>query len=73
MYKTSKTCLVSLALPGLPVVEHFNTAGLSVHDALVRGIMLCGENAQWKRLELHLIFQLGTSHLRCSNPDFHSL
>ena len=37
-------------LPGFPVAAHFNTADHSIHDALVRGIMLCGENPEQKRL-----------------------
>ena len=37
-------------LRGFPVAAHFNTADHSIHDALVRGIMLCGENPQRKRL-----------------------
>ena len=41
-------------LPGFPVAEHFNRAGLSIHDALVRGIMLCGENVQRKCLEIFI-------------------
>ena len=46
------------------MAEHFNTAGHSIHHALVRGIMLCGENVQRKRREMRLIFQPGTSHPR---------
>ena len=53
--------------------EHFNTAGHTINDALVRGIMLCGENAQRKRLERRLIFQLGTSHPLGLNSDFRFL
>ena len=60
-------------LPGFPVAEHFDTAGHSINDALVPGIMLCGENAQRKRLEMRLIFQLGTSHLCGLNSDFRFL
>ena len=60
-------------LPGFPVAEHFDTAGHSINDALVRGIMLCGENAQRKRMEMRLIFQLGTSHLCGLNSDFRFL
>ena len=51
-------------LPGFPVAEHFNTAGHSIDDALVRGMMLSVDNAQRKRLEMRLIFQLGTSQPR---------
>ena len=54
-------------LPGFPVAEHFDTAGHSINDALVRGIMLCGENVQRKRLEMRLIYQLRTSHPRGLN------
>ena len=39
-----------------------------MHDALVRGIMLCGENVQRKRLEMRLIYQLRTRHPRGLNP-----
>ena len=35
-------------------------------------IMLCGENVQRKRLEMRLIFHLGTSHPRGLNSDFPS-
>ena len=59
-------------LPGFPVAEHFSTTCHSIHDALVRGIMLCGENVQRKRLEMRLIFHLGTSHPRGLNSDFPS-
>ena len=55
-------------LPGFPVAEHFSTTCHSIHDALVRGIMLCGENVQRKRLEMRLIYQLRTSHPRGLNP-----
>ena len=48
-------------LLGYPVAEHFNTAGHSIDDALVRGMMLSVDYAQRKRLEMRLIFQLGTS------------
>ena len=53
--------------------EHFKTAGHTINDALVRGIMLCGENVQRKRLERCLIFQLGTSHPLGLNSDFRFL
>ena len=58
-------------LPGFPVADHFNTAGLSIHEALIRGItcILCRENAQQKHLEMRLIFQLGTNHPRGLNSD----
>ena len=62
-------------LPGFPVADHFNTAGLSIHEALIRGItcILCRENAQQKHLEMRLIFQLGTNHPRGLNSDFRFL
>ena len=60
-------------LPGFPVAEHFSTTCHSIHDALVRGIMLCGENVQRKRLEMRLIFHLGISHPRGLNSDFPSV
>ena len=60
-------------LPGFPVVEHFNSAGHSMDDAFVRGMMLCKDNAQRKRLEMRLIFQLGTSQRRGLNSDFRFL
>ena len=60
-------------LPGFPVAEHFNTAGHSIDDALVRGMMLSVDNAQRKRLEMRLIFQLGTSQQRGLNSDFRFL
>ena len=60
-------------LPGFPVAKHFNTAGHSIDDALVRGMMLSVDNAQRKRLEMRLIFQLGTSQPRGLNSDFRFL
>ena len=60
-------------LPGFPVAEHFNTAGHSIDDALVQGMMLSVDNAQQKCLEMQLIFQLGTSQLRGLNSDFRFL
>ena len=60
-------------LPGFPVAEHFNRAGHSIDDALVRGMMLSVDNAQRKRLEMRLIFQLGTSQPRGLNSDFRFL
>ena len=45
-------------LPGFPVAEHFNTAGHSIDDALVLGMMLSVDNAQRKRLEVRLRFNL---------------
>ena len=60
-------------LPGFPVAEHFNTAGHSIDDALVRGMMLSVDNSQRKRLEMRLIFQLGTSQPRGLNSDFRFL
>ena len=60
-------------LPGFPVAEHFNTAGHSIDDALVRGMMLSVDNAQRKRVEMRMIFQLGTSQPRGLNSDFRFL
>ena len=60
-------------LLGYPVAEHFNTAGHSIDDALVRGMMLSVDYAQRKRLEMRLIFQLGTSQPRGLNSDFRFL
>ena len=57
----------------VPVAEHFNKAGHSIHVALVRGIMLCGKNVRRKRLEIRLIFQLVISHPRGLNSDFRFL
>ena len=57
----------------VPVAEHFNKAGHSIHVALVGGIMLCGKNVRRKRLEIRLIFQLVTSHPRGLNSDFRFL
>ena len=45
-------------LPGFPVAEHFNRAGHSIDDALVRGMILSVDNAQRKRLEMRLRFNL---------------
>ena len=56
----------------VPVAEHFNKAGHSIQDALVRGIMLCRKNVRRKRLEIRLIFQLGTSHQRGLKSDVSS-
>ena len=42
-------------------------------DTLVHGIMLCGENVQYKGPEMHLIFQLDTSHPSGLNSDFRFL
>ena len=52
-------------LPGFPVAARFNTADHSIHDALVRAIMLCGENPQRKRL----IFQLDWLTVRTPPPS----
>ena len=40
---------------------------------LVREVMLSSENAQQRRLEMHLIFQLVTSHPRVFYSDFRFL
>ena len=42
-------------------------------DTLVHGIMLCGENVQYKGPEMRLIFQLDTSHPSGLNSDFRFL
>ena len=55
------------------MAEHFNTAGHSIDDALVRGMMLSVDNVQRKRLEMRLIFQLGTSQPCGLNSDFRFL
>ena len=60
-------------VPGFPVAEHFNKAGHSIDDTLVRGMMLSVDNAQRKRLEMRLIFQLGTTQPRGLNSDFRFL
>ena len=60
-------------LPAFPVAEHFNTAAHSIDDALVRGMMLSVDNAQRKRLEMRLIFQLGTTQPRGLNFNFRFL
>ena len=60
-------------LPGFAVAEHFFTAGHSIDDALVRGMMLSVDNAQRKRLEMRVIFQLGTSQPRGLNSVFRFL
>ena len=57
--------------PGIPLAEHFNANGHSLHDAEIRGVKLCGGNKQCKRQEMRLIFQLdGTSQPRGLNYDF---
>ena len=56
-------------LPGFPVASHFNANGHSLHYAEVHSIMLCIGNKHWKRQEMQLIFQLGTSQLCCFNDD----
>ena len=50
-----------------------NTVGLSIDHAFVQGMMLCGDSAQRKRLEMRLFFQLGTSQRRCLNSNFRFL
>ena len=64
---------IEMNLPGFPVAEHFNTAAHSIDDALVRGMMLSVDNAQRKRLEMRLIFQLGTTQPRGLNFNFRFL
>ena len=46
--------------PGLPVAQHFNSAGQGITDVQVRGMRFCrGSNILRKQLEMKLIFQLG--------------
>ena len=45
-------------LPGFPVAERLNTAGHPIDAALVRGMMLSVDNAQRKRVEMRLRFNL---------------
>ena len=48
--------------PGFPVAEHFNGLDHTLSDAEIRGIKLCtGNNIHRKRLEMRLIFRLGTA------------
>ena len=56
--------------PGFPIAEYFSSNGHSAADALVRGIKLCLGNKQRKRLEMRLIFRLGTCQPRGLNADF---
>ena len=43
------------------MAQHFNFAGHSITDVLVRGMRLCrGSNILRKQLEMRLIFHLGT-------------
>ena len=55
------------------MTEHFNTTGHSIDDTLVQGMMLSVDNVQRKRLEMRLIFQLGTSQPCGLNSDFRFL
>ena len=61
---------ITKCVPGFPVAEHSNSHGHCLDDAQVRGVKLCGGNAQRKRHEMRLIFQLGTWQPRCLNSDF---
>ena len=57
--------------PGFPVAEHFNGLNHSLSDAEIRGIKLCsGNNIFRKRLEMRLIFKLGTTRPRGMNINF---
>ena len=63
---------------GLEALAYFQQtsvqfSGHSIDDTLVRGMMLSVDNAQRKRLEMRLIFQLGTSQQRGLNSDFRFL
>ena len=60
--------------PGFPVAQHFNSAGHSITDGLVRGMRLCrGSNILRKQLEMRLIFQLGTVQPDNLNINFKRL
>ena len=57
--------------PGFPVAQHFNSAGHSITDVLVRGMHLCqGSNIVLRELEMRLIFQLGTAQPDGLNINF---
>ena len=57
--------------PGFPVAEHFNGLDHTLSDAEIRGIKLCtGNNIHRKRLEMRLIFRLGTARPRGMNINF---
>ena len=53
--------------------QKYSQGSINRFDALVRGMMLSVDNAQRKRLEMRLIFQLGTSQPRGLNSDFRFL
>lgn len=46
-------------MPGLPIAEHFNTAGHPIVDVLVREILLCGVTSQRKQFLMRLISDSG--------------
>ena len=75
LYALKVLAKTSDGLTGLtvPVAEHFNKAGHSIHVALVRRIILCGKNVRRKRLEIRLTFQLVNSHPRGLNSNFRFL
>ena len=57
--------------PGFPVVEHFNGLNHSLSNAEIRGVKLCsGNNIFRKRLEMWLIFKLGTTRPSGMNINF---
>ena len=68
VYCISCRCCLAIYIgeTGRTLRQHFGEQNQIIeknlpNDTLVRGIMLCGENVQYKRLEMRLIFQLGTS------------
>lgn len=57
--------------PGVPVAQHFNSAGQSITDIQVRGTRLCvGTKIRRKQLEMKVIFQLGTAQPEGLNMNF---
>lgn len=60
-------------LPGFLVTEHINTAGHSINDALVFGIMLFGETRYGSSWRCAWFFSLAPVLRRGLNYDFHFL
>ena len=60
-------------LPCFLVTEHINTAGHSINDALVFGIMLCGETRHGSSWRCPWFFSLAPVLRRGLNYDFHFL
>ena len=60
-------------LPCFLVTEHINTAGHSINDALVFGIMLCGETLRGSSWRCPWFFSLAPVLRRGLNYDFHFL